>query len=108
MAPLLPETHPDAAANPHVQVEELVDLLSQTKVTYPTADISPQFGQALLHRDSPSATGDLFDAVLEGFQFLRLDFDRHTFAYELKAKVLGTLACSNRPSIGFLYVASQI
>ncbi len=88
MTPLLPMAHPHAVANPAVQVCEVIELASQAKVTYPTSHVTVEVDQTTRHRDPTAAAGVVFDALLEGIQFLRRDFDRHTLAYKSEPQVV--------------------
>ena len=69
-------------------VSEVVELTSQTEVTYPTSHITVEVSQATLHRNPTTATREFLDTLLEGFQFLRRDFDRHALPNKSEPQVL--------------------
>ena len=72
-------------------IEEL-QLRRQAEVSHPTANVTSQFSQTVLHRDAPATAGDLADAMLETLDGFVRHVDRGSRFTECESKELEFLA----------------
>ena len=93
--PALPDTHPDATADPFVQVvEEALDG-HQPKVPYPALEVSTKFGAPLGKRNPPAALRDLADARLELVEILPGNAELAAVALEGEAEKLDSVGAAD-------------
>src|SRR5690606_14087394 len=103
--PLFPVAHPNTAANPTIQIGDVVELAGQTEVAYPTSQVTIEVSQTTLHRNSSAAAGKFFDTPLEGFQLLRCDLVRHALTHKSESQELTPLG---RPHAALLLVDHKL
>ena len=64
-APLFPVTHADAPSNPVLYFRDRPVVLADAVVRGPPPKVLPQLVQPVLHGDSPAASCEFLDSVLE-------------------------------------------
>ena len=93
--PLLPDAHPDAAADPFVQlVEEALDG-HQPEVPHPAVEVSAKLPATLRKRDTAVASCDLADARLELVEILPGDAELAAVALEGEAEKLDSVGATD-------------
>src|SRR5450759_3094525 len=90
-SPALPDTHPDAAANPRVQFSKEALDGHETEVPYPALEITTKFGTSLCKRDTATASGEVPDAGGELVEVLPGDAKLAAVALEDEAGVRSVL-----------------
>jgi hypothetical protein len=92
--PLLPDTHPDAATNPLVQVAKEALDGHQPEIPYPALEVSAKFDASLCKRDTAVASGNLTDARLELVEVLPGNAELAAVALEDEAVELDSVGAT--------------
>jgi len=92
--PLLPDAHPDAAANPLVQVAEEALDGHQPEVPHPALEVSAKFHATLRKRDTAVASCNLADTRLELVEVLPGHAELAAVALELEAEELDSVSAT--------------
>src|SRR5450759_1132157 len=93
-SPALPDTHPDAAANPRVQFSKEALDGHETEVPYPALEITTKFGTSLCKRDTATASGEVPDAGGELVEVLPGDANLAAVALEDEAEKLDAVGAT--------------
>ena len=92
--PLLPDAHPDAAANPLVQVAEEALDGHQPEIPHPALEVATKFDATLCKRDAAVASCDLADTRLELVEVLPGHAELAAVAREDKAEELDSVGAT--------------
>ena len=93
--PALPDTHPEAATNPRVQVVGEALAGHQPKVAYPALEVPAKFDAPLCKRDTAIASGKLTDARLELVEILPGHAELAAVALEGEAEELDSVSATD-------------